>query len=261
MVKLIVSDIDGTLIPYGESAFSPRLFPLIRRLLDKGIIFCPASGRQLHSLRQLFTPLVTELPMLCENGAMVFGPSAREEDSPLLGKIPMPRADALAIAREIMAHPECRLVISGANTSYVLEEAFGRAITAAAGNHVTVIEDPAEISEDIFKVAAYSVEHIDALAREMAPRWGTAYAAAIAGIGWLDFSVADKGRGLRNLCGAYHVALSDTVAFGDNFNDLAMLKAAGKGYIMAGSHPDLLAQIPDHCADVCDVLEEILNSL
>lgn len=83
MVKLIVSDIDGTLIPYGEKALPDALFPLIHRLRRAGVLFCPASGRQFHSLRKLFAPVAEELAFLCENGAVIFGPGPA-------GKIPQP---------------------------------------------------------------------------------------------------------------------------------------------------------------------------
>ena len=32
MIRLIASDIDGTLLPYDETVMPQRLFPLIRRL-------------------------------------------------------------------------------------------------------------------------------------------------------------------------------------------------------------------------------------
>ena len=44
MIKLIVSDIDGTLLPYGSAALDEKLFELILRLRERGVIFCPASG-------------------------------------------------------------------------------------------------------------------------------------------------------------------------------------------------------------------------
>lgn len=87
MVKLIVSDIDGTLIPYGKKELPEALFPLISRLRRAGVLFCPASGRQFHSLRKLFAPVAEELAFLCENGAAIFGPGT-EADAPLLSKTP-----------------------------------------------------------------------------------------------------------------------------------------------------------------------------
>ena len=39
MIKLIVSDIDGTLLPYGSAALDEKLFELILRLRERGVIF------------------------------------------------------------------------------------------------------------------------------------------------------------------------------------------------------------------------------
>ena len=41
MIKLIVSDIDGTLLQDGEKDISPVIFCEIHRLREKGLIFCP----------------------------------------------------------------------------------------------------------------------------------------------------------------------------------------------------------------------------
>ncbi len=45
MIKLIASDLDGTLLQNGAQALTPRTVPLILRLAECGIIFAAASGR------------------------------------------------------------------------------------------------------------------------------------------------------------------------------------------------------------------------
>ena len=94
MIRLIASDIDGTLLPYGKTELDAELFSLIRRLRERGVIFCPASGRQYHSLRALFAPVCDELTYLCENGAILYGPGP-EDSAPVLGKTVMERSMAL----------------------------------------------------------------------------------------------------------------------------------------------------------------------
>ena len=56
MIRLVVSDIDGTLLLNGAAEIDPEIFRQIARLREKGIAFCPASGRQYTSLRKLFAP-------------------------------------------------------------------------------------------------------------------------------------------------------------------------------------------------------------
>ena len=74
MIRLIASDIDGTLLLNGATEIPQEIFYQIDRLERKGILFCPASGRQYSSLRKLFAPVADRVPFLCENGAVVYGP-------------------------------------------------------------------------------------------------------------------------------------------------------------------------------------------
>lgn len=262
MVKLIVSDIDGTLIPYGEKALPQTLFPLIHRLRRAGVLFCPASGRQFHSLRKLFAPVAEDLAFLCENGAAIFGPGT-EEDAPLLSKTPMPRADALALSRDIIAAPGCQVLISGRNVSYVCGcgDDFIHRMEDFHGNLVQRVERVEEIGEDILKIAVFCPNGLDQPKKLLGPRWGRPYHMAEAGPEWLDFTLADKGKGLRGLCTALGVDLSETVAFGDNWNDTPMLETAGIGYLMAGAAPALREKFPNQCASVLTVLENILKEI
>lgn len=118
MIRLIASDIDGTLLPYDETVMPLRLFPLIRRLRERNILFCPASGRQYHSMRTLFAPVADEMCFLCENGAVLYGPGT-EEGAPLLSKTLLPRQEALALSRAIMDIPGCDVIIEGQNLNYL----------------------------------------------------------------------------------------------------------------------------------------------
>ena len=55
-IRLVCSDLDGTLLQYGKKELEGEIFDQIRALHDRGILFCPASGRQYTSLRKLFPP-------------------------------------------------------------------------------------------------------------------------------------------------------------------------------------------------------------
>ena len=45
-IRLVCSDIDGTLLQYGKKELEGEIFAQIRALHQRGIWFCPASGRQ-----------------------------------------------------------------------------------------------------------------------------------------------------------------------------------------------------------------------
>lgn len=259
MVKLIASDIDGTLLRYGETSLPPALFGLIRRLRSAGVLFCPASGRQYHSLRQLFAPVADEVCFLCENGAVVFGPGT-EAEAPVLSRTPMPREEALALIRDIHALPESFALISGQNISYLWRwpEKLVRDFQGWTGNLVRTVDRLEDIGEDIIKIAA-CCHSPAAEAESLGPRWAGRFHMAEAGPIWLDFTLSDKGTGLRGLCGSLGVEMAEVMAFGDNWNDAPMLEAAGVPWLMASAAPALRAKFPRQCENVLDVLEAVLR--
>ena len=261
MVKLIASDIDGTLLRYGSRSLPPALFGLIRRLRTAGVLFCPASGRQYHSLRQLFAPVADEVCFLCENGAVVFGPGT-EETAPVLSRTVMPRQEALALTGDIAALPDAHALISGQNLSYLWNwpEELRREFQSWTGNLVQTVAEDGDIPEDMIKVSAHCPDPA-AAARALGPRWGERFHMAVAGPVWLDFTLADKGTGLRGLCRALGVEPADAAAFGDNWNDVAMLETVGTPWLMASADPALRERFPRQCEDVLPVLEDILKEL
>ena len=70
MIKLIASDLDGTLLQNGAQALTPRAIDLISRLCDAGIHFVSASGRQYDNQKRVFAPLKDRISFIAENGSI-----------------------------------------------------------------------------------------------------------------------------------------------------------------------------------------------
>lgn len=253
MIRLVVSDIDGTLIHTTDGPVPAAVFEQISRLRAKGIIFAPASGRQYRSLRRLFAPLAGELHYICENGAVVFGPGS---PGAVLSKVVMEHGEAMALARKIVATPDCELFMSDTNTSYLCPKGpeIVTLMRDRVRNNVVLLERPEDVPEAVVKVSAYRPGAAKTLIPVLTPHFGEVFNAAIAGDGWLDFTLADKGLGLRRLCAALGIDTQDVMAFGDNYNDLPMLAAAGHPYIMSTASPELLPRVENKCRDVAEVL-------
>ena len=74
-----------------------------------------------------------------------------------------------------------------------------------------------------------------------------------------------KAGAVRTLCDLWGIDPADAFAFGDNYNDLPMLDAVGRGYLMGNAPTELLARMPLHAPSndddgVARVLEELLLS-
>ena len=253
-VKLIASDIDGTLLLNHAKEVPEEIFREVRRLKEKGILFCPASGRQYNSLKNLFAPIAEDCIFLCENGGVIY-----RGDGTVLSKTVMPRALCEELAEEIEAAEGCDPVFSGSNMIYVCsrEEQLMRDLTYFVGENYTVVPCPQDIPEDIVKVCAYCRQGAAVYEQQVSQRWKETFNVAVAGVPWLDFTCASKGLGLANLCKALSIDSADVMAFGDNFNDCSMLDFAGRPYLMASGNPALLSRYPNHCATVAEVLKTL----
>lgn len=255
MVKMIASDIDGTLLKHGRKELPPRLFSLIRRLREQGIIFCAASGRQYSSLRRLFEPVADEIYYICENGAVVFGDGPKPA---VLGKTVMDRSLAEQLIREIVSREDCEVLISGENTSYLMpkKQEIVTEIRDFIGNNVSFITKEGEVPEPIIKVSAFCTPDTTLPEKELAPKWRNYFSGAVAGKQWLDFTLADKGKGISALCSALKIPLHEVMAFGDNYNDIPMLQKVGYPILMESAHPDLKTKVTTHCIDVPEYICE-----
>ena len=60
------------------------------------------------------------------------------------------------------------------------------------------------------------------------------------------------------MCEVLSIDPSEVMAFGDNFNDVEMLRLAGVSYAMEHSHPDVKVQAKHICRRVEPELEKFL---
>ena len=157
-IRLICSDIDGTLLQYGRKELEGEIFEQIRELHRRGILFCPASGRQYTSLRKLFAPVADCCVFLCENGGVIY------KDEQCIAKNPMPRALAEEIANDLWTRSDGQgeVMLSGQNTAYLMERGLGMLKRIQfIGNNYQIIHDPSEVPEEITKVSVYLYEGVE----------------------------------------------------------------------------------------------------
>ena len=80
---------------------------------------------------------------------------------------------------------------------------------------------------------------------------------------WVDFLApnADKGTALEALLAHLHIPAENGLAFGDQHNDIEMLKFAGTSYAMTSAAPGV-SDYADYVTDsVADVMKKVLNTL
>ena len=113
MIKFIASDLDGTILRNGAQSVDDSLIDVVRKLIAEGVIFAPASGRQVESLRMLFAPVADELMYIAENGALV-----KYKDKTIV-KTPMDYNLAMDIIEDVNKIPSCEVLVSGEKYAYI----------------------------------------------------------------------------------------------------------------------------------------------
>lgn len=258
MIRLIASDVDGTLLQNGNRELNPELFPLIERLDQKGIIFCAASGRQYPNLKRLFAPVWERIAFISENGALV------THQGKNIAVQPMPRQESLELIADILAQPGCEVQVSGKEQVYLSPRnpKFIDHIENFVKNKVVLQEDFSQIEEPFLKISAMMMDGVeDETLEYFSRRWAQKLNVALAGSCWVDFTVANKAQALTELCHQLNISLSETAAFGDNYNDMEMLHMAKYAWAM-GKADDVIKQAAGRtCSRVEPVLQSILDAL
>ena len=151
MIKLIASDLDGTLLLHGAQALNPEIYDLILALKKKGIHFIATSGRQIASQRNLFKPIADEISYIAENGAVCI------YKNEVIATFAMDSDLAFRIIQGIKERPECIAVVSGAEVCYMEagNDELLYHVRHVLNNQTEVVNDFSEIQEPIVKIAYF----------------------------------------------------------------------------------------------------------
>ena len=258
MIKLIVCDIDGTLVKDYKSPIEPEIFELIEKFYEKGVLFFPTSGRQLYNLIQIFEPVKDKIGYIAENGAIIL------YNDKVLHKAKLDLDLALSLSKKILDKEGTELFICGEHTTYVMPKRkdFEKLIGNEVQNSVTYIKSFDEIDQDILKISLFNEDGInDDLINYFAKDFGDKFKHTTSGHMWYDFMDINthKGNAIKILQDIINVTSEETVAFGDNFNDIEMLSDAKYSYAMEQAHKDVKKVANYTCSSVLETLKKLYN--
>lgn len=238
MIKLIVSDIDGTLVRDGENKVNPEIFDVIMKLKrEKKIQFAAASGRQAASIEYTFQPIQKEIFYVAENGSYL-GCYGR-----MLFLYPIERELANALIRDIRQDPRLEVMVSGAKGTY-LETANQEFVEwMIDGYHFDIIrvDDVTEVDDEIIKVAAYKKEGIQGAVGGLMEKYGDKMKMTISGEMWMDCmrKGVNKGEAVKMLQESLQITPEETMVFGDQLNDIEMLNRAHYSFAVGNAREEV----------------------
>lgn len=257
MIKLIASDLDGTLLQDGVREVSDQVIRQIKQLKEMGILFAAASGRQYPNLRRLFEPVKDDIAYICENGALVI------YKGKILHKDVFDRELAEEMLHSILNKEGAELMASGEQTVYLQpkKDSFREHMQNVVKNNVTVMEDIFQVQEDIMKVSVYDEKGVESIAPYWKKEFGNRATVVTSGFAWLDMMPmsADKGNGMRVLKKHLLVSEEQCAAFGDNYNDLEMLREVTYSFAVGDAMEEVKETAMHTTRRVERVLEKIIK--
>lgn len=248
MIKLIATDVDGTLVKDGTLLIDPEYMTVVSRLVDQGIYFVVCSGRQFSSEQKLFAPIKDRLLYISDGGTVVRTPEK------ILKTYPMETALWKSMCR--MVHdelPSCDCF--AATPDYCLAEDAGSRmfhwLCDSYGFDVREVPDLSKVeNEDIIKFTIYHPTSCEELCSpNFIPAWKHQAKLAVAGKEWLDCNArgVSKWTGLSFLMNYFGLTPDEVCCFGDNLNDIEMLQNASESYAVSNARAEVIASAKHTC--------------
>ena len=233
MIKLIVSDMDGTLLN-NEHKIDPAFYDLLPKLKEEGIRFVVASGRQYPSLRTDFLAYLEDVVIIAENGAFVVD----NEKELVVEK--MSDEEIHHCVEEIMKLEGAEALVCAKYCSYTRSpELFGFLSSPQFRYEMRLEKDLYSISDDIIKVSVieYAGKGAEDCYRRLRPALCEDLNLVVSGNGCLDTGIrgVNKGTAVAALQKMWNICPEETMVFGDQFNDVEMFEQAEYSFAMANA--------------------------
>ena len=270
-IKLIATDMDGTLLDPKGQVDLPRLEKILDQLEERNIRFVIATGNEIHRVRQLLGHLTDRVVLIVANGARIF-----ENDQ--LIQYHTWDDQVVDKALKFFKGRECQdqFVVTSMNGGFVkkgtvfteLDKFMTPEMIELLYKRMNFVD---ELQTDLFGgVLKMSLvvgeERSDTVLQEINQLFNGHVQAVSSGYGCIDIlqEGIHKAWGLQELLKRWDIKSQEIMAFGDSENDVEMLELAGIAYAMENADDKAKAVATDLApsnsqAGVYQVLEDWLE--
>lgn len=229
MYRLILSDLDHTLLR-SDGSISEHTLRVLERCREEGILFAVATARYwigaeryINLLKPDFE-ITTDGTLIHSKGECIYSCEFTPEESN-------------AIVRELLEKaPDSEITVADGKTVYWNSKHIAESEKLYKATYCEY-DKPLECRAN--KIVAEL--HEEKTAREIADKIGCKLQ-SYRGENWYTFIPKDSGKieAIKALSGMSGIGLEDTVAFGDDKNDIDMLKICGSGIAVANAIGEVL---------------------
>lgn len=258
-IRLVVSDIDGTLIRRGEG-FPKEVEQAAAELKKRGILFTFASGRLPYMITPFAESLGIEIPVCACNGTLIYRKDEILENHPL-------RLLELRPLIETALLREMTVLYSLNGTEYCMRENEAvRRKQAERGSYHPIRPVREEEWESLWADKVNISDEQGRISNLLEWERPLADSCDITHYGSQGLEIVragfGKAYGVRRICADLCISMNQVLAIGDNENDNEMLAEAGIGAAVGNAEPatkacaDLTAQ-KESGAGVAEVIRRI----
>lgn len=256
--KLIASDMDETLLN-DQHEICQRNIDLIMKAKEKGVKFVPATGRGFMSIQRDLKTLglydeIGEYVISFNGGALT-----ENKENRLLAFEGLSFEKTKGIFEFGLNCDVCQHIYTK-DKLYVFNLSDSEAeriknqkveCTILEENNIDFLKD-----EPIAKILYQNtdVPYLMSLEPKMKSIWEGECAVSYSSNRYMEFNKIgiDKGKGLKQLAEKLSIDIADTIAVGDNYNDMPMLKVAGLSVAAQNAVQDV--------KDACDITTQADNN-
>ena len=238
-IKIVATDMDGTLLDPRGQLDLPRLEKILDKLDHRGVRFVIATGNEVHRMRQLLGHLAERVVLVVANGARIF------ENNELL----QAQTWDDAMVDRALAHfkgRECQdqFVVTAMNGGFIkkgtvfteLDKFMTPEMIEKLYQRMNFVDefDPNLFGGVLKMSMVVGKERSESVLQEINDLFDGHVRAVSSGYGCIDIlqDRIHKAWGLVELLKRWNLKPEQIMAFGDSENDIEMLELAGISYAM-----------------------------
>lgn len=239
-IKIIASDLDGTLMAPDHITVTERTVNALERAHRFGVKFAVSTGRTLAVTQNVRAQVPFVDYIIYSNGAAVYDCN-REK---VIYSAYMPKDTALAIVDFLDAYPVYYEVYSG-GTQHVqsgreryfenkgLPQEFIDEYTESVEVHESLKEFTRNNEIEKINLYYFDGEYLEEIRDHLFSMEDIECTSPVMGDIELTFRGVNKAKALDEICKLYSIERSEAMAFGDADNDIDMLEYCAYGFAMA----------------------------
>ncbi|WP_392565276.1 HAD family hydrolase [Utexia brackfieldae] len=240
MIKLIITDLDGTFLN-NQGDYDRARFAQVKALMaKKGVQFAACTGKQCERVEELLGEMAHDVWIIGDSATRI------KRNGKVIEQSLIDNALALRIIKTLEQANANHVIIACTEQSAVirrdtavhLKEKIRQSYT-----HLSQVDSFAELHDDLLKITVYDEAGTCPQTRPCLTIYEQEAYIVVSEAAWIDITAfgVHKGSTVAKLQTQLHVSRTETMAFGDGYNDLELLAAADYSFAMRNAFAETQA--------------------